>query len=243
MFYNIDTEKMSLLKQNSEDANQIISQLMENHHRIVSEISHEIRNPLTILSSSLQLIQIHHPYIGSDPHWFQVVSNVNYMCQLLEELSAFNNSGSLHNSVFSMEQFLKEIVISFVISLDEENPDIEFTSSISNDLGLFTGDKVKLREVILNLLKNAREAIEGEGTICLTAQREASSLLIELTDSGCGIETEHLESVFEPFVTYKQGGTGLGLPICKRIIEAHNGILRVSSIPGKGTTFSIVFPI
>lgn len=243
MFYNIDIEKMSQLTQNNKDADQIIRQLMENHRRIVSEISHEIRNPLTLISSSLQLMQVQRPDVTSDLHWLQIADNVDYICQLLKELSAFNNSDSLHYSVFSMEQLLKEIVISFVISLDEENPDIEFTSSIPNDLGLFTGDKVKLREVFLNLLKNAKEAIDGEGTILLTVQREASSLFIKLTDNGCGIEAEHLESIFEPFITYKQGGTGLGLPICKRIIEAHNGILRVHSAPGKGATFSIVLPV
>lgn len=243
MLNKIDTDKMNRLMQTDEALKQIISQLIENHHRIVSEISHEIRNPLTLISSSLQLMQIHYPEIVSDPHWLQIVNNVDYMCQLLEELSAFNSSGSLHSSVFSMEQFLKEIVISFVISLDNENPDIEFTSSIPDDLGLFSGDKVKLREVILNLFKNAKEAIEGEGTIYLTARRESSSLLIELTDSGCGISDEYIKSIFEPFITYKKGGTGLGLPICKRIIEAHNGILSVHSVPGKGTTFSIVLPV
>lgn len=243
MLHNIDINKMNQLMEENKDARQIISQLLENHHTTVSTIAHEIRNPLTLVSSSLQIMQLQHPELKEIPNWNQTMEDVDFMRQLLEELSTFNNGNTLHYSVFSIEQLLKNIAISFAISLDEEESDIEFSSSIPTGLGKFTGDKIKLEEVFLNLLRNAKEAIDGEGTIYLSAERKNDILIIQISDNGCGIPEEHLDSIFEPFKTYKQGGTGLGLSLSKRIIESHHGSISVSSEPGKGTTFTIKLPI
>lgn len=243
MLHNIDINKMNKLMEENKDARQIITQLLENHHTTVSTIAHEIRNPLTLVSSSLQVMQAQHPELKDIPNWNQTMEDVDFMRQLLEELSTFNNGGTLHYSVFSIEKLLRNIAISFAISLDEEELDIEFTSSIPDKLGDFTGDKIKLEEVFLNLLRNAKEAITGEGTIHMSAERRRNVLTVKITDSGCGIPEEHLESIFEPFKTYKQGGTGLGLSLSKRIIEAHNGTISAASVPGSKTTFTIKLPI
>ena len=80
------------------------------------------------------------------------MGDVDFIIQLLEELSAFNSSNELYYSVFSIEQLLKNVAISFAISLDTNEADIEFSSSISDSLGEFTGDKIKLQELVLNLL-------------------------------------------------------------------------------------------
>ncbi len=243
MMYNIDINKMNQLMEENKDAKQIISQLLENHHSTVSTIAHEIRNPLTLVSSALQIIQVQHPEVKEFAHWKQTMEDIDFMRQLLEELSTFNNGNTLHYSVFSIEQLLRNIAISFAIALDEEESDIEFTSSVPDNLGKFTGDKVKLEEVFLNLLKNAKEAIPGKGTILLTAVRKKGTLSIQIKDSGCGIPAERIDSIFEPFKTYKEGGTGLGLSLSKRIIEAHGGSISVISKEGKGATFTIKLPI
>ena len=243
MLHNIDINKMNQLMEENKDARQIINQLLENHHTAVSTIAHEVRNPLTLISSALQVMQFQHPELKEISNWTQMMEDVDFMRQLLEELSTFNNGNTLHYSVFSIEKLLKNIAISFAISLDEEELDIEFSSSIPTGLGDFTGDKIKLEEVFLNILRNAKEAIEGEGTILLSAERKKNLLIVRISDSGCGIPKEHLDSIFEPFKTYKQGGTGLGLSLSKRIIEAHQGSIDVSSEPGSGTTFTIKLPI
>lgn len=243
MLHNIDINKMNQLMEENKDAKQIINQLLENHHTTVSTIAHEIRNPLTLVSSSLQVMQFQHPELKEIPNWRQTMEDVDFMRQLLEELSTFNNGNTLHYSVFSIEKLLKNIAISFAISLDEEESDIEFSSAIPEGLGDFTGDKIKLEEVFLNLLRNAKEAIEGEGTILMSAERKRNTLIVKITDSGCGIPEDLIESIFEPFKTYKQGGTGLGLSLSKRIIEAHNGTISVDSKLEKGTSFTIKLPI
>lgn len=243
MLHNIDINKMNQLMEENKDAKQIITQLLENHHTTVSTIAHEIRNPLTLVSSSLQVMQYQHPELKEIPNWTQTMEDVDFMRQLLEELSTFNNGSRLRYSIFPIEKLLRNIAISFAISIDEEDLDIEFTASIPDKLGDFTGDKIKLEEVFLNLLRNAKEAITGEGIIRMAAERKKDFLTIKITDDGCGIPEEHLESIFEPFQTYKQGGTGLGLSLSRRIIEAHNGTISVASVPDNGTTFAIRLPI
>ena len=101
----------------NKEAKQIISQLLENHHTSVSMIAHEIRNPLTLVSSSLQVIETQHPEVRQFHNWEQMMEDVQFMCSLLNELSTFNNSSTLHHSVFSIERLLKNIAVSFAISL------------------------------------------------------------------------------------------------------------------------------
>ena len=138
---------------------------------------------------------------------------------------------------------MKNIAISYAISLDEEDSDIELISSIPSDLGDFTGDRIKLEEVFLNLLRNAKDAVSANGFIRLSALRRDDLLIIKVEDNGCGIPKEHLQSIFEPFKTYKQGGTGLGLSLSLQIIKAHKGSIEVQSQLDKGTTFTIALPI
>ncbi|MBC5689220.1 HAMP domain-containing histidine kinase [Mediterraneibacter sp. NSJ-55] len=243
MLHNIDINKMNQLMEENKDAKQIISQLLENHHTTVSTIAHEIRNPLTLVSSSLQVMEIQHPEVKQYSHWKQTMEDVEFMCSLLNELSTFNNGSTLHHSVFSIEKLLKNIAVSFAISLDSEDSSIEFSSSIPSRLGSYTGDKVKLEEVVLNLLRNAKDAVDENGTITLSADRKKDMLIILCKDNGCGIPADKIDTIFTPFVTSKEDGTGLGLSLSKRIIEAHNGTISVDSIPTKGTTFTIKLPI
>lgn len=243
MLSNIDINKMNTLMSNNDHARQIIPQLLRNHRSTISTISHELRNPLTLVSSALQVMEKQNPELKDIPHWNQVVHDMDFIIQLLEELSAFNRSNELYYSVFSMEQLLKNIAISFAISMDTSDADIEFSSSISDSLGEFTGDKIKLQQVILNLLKNAEEAITEHGSIHLSAVRNHDAVIITCTDTGCGITPEQMDCIFQPFVTYKPGGTGLGLAFSRKIAEAHEGALTAVSTPQESTTFTLTLPV
>lgn len=244
MLNNIDINKMNHLMEENKDARQIISQLLENHHTEVSMIAHEIRNPLTLVSSSLQIIEAQHPEVKEFSSWNQTMEDIRFMCSLLNDLSTFNNSSSLHHSVFSIERLLKNIAVSFAISLDsDEASDISFRSRIAPGMGDFTGDKVKLEEVILNLLRNAKEAVGNSGNIFLSAERIDNEIVICCKDNGCGIPDDIKDQIFEPFVTGKESGTGLGLSLSKRIVEAHSGTISAESSPENGTIFTVRLPI
>lgn len=243
MLTNIDLNKMNRLMEENREAKQIISQLLENHHTTVSMIAHEIRNPLTLVSSSLQIIEAQHPEVKEFYNWNQTMDDVHFMCSLLNELSTFNNSSTLHYSVFSIEKLIKNIAVSFAISLDSENSAIRFSSKIASGMGDYTGDKIKLERVLLNLLKNAREAVNSDGIISLSANRNNDNIVIQCTDNGCGISAEIIDKIFDPFVTYKENGTGLGLSSSKRIVEAHGGSIFAESSDDKGTVFTVTLPI
>lgn len=243
MLQNIEVNKLNQLMNKDKDIQQIISQLLENHHSILSSVAHEIRNPLTLISSSLQLIELQHPEAKNFYGWKQLIKDVDFIRLLLEDLTTFNNGHALYYSVFSMEQFLKNISISFAMANELQYPKIEFTSYIPSSLGTFAGDKIKLEEVILNLLRNAQESIHNKGMIKLSADHSDQTLTIRIQDNGCGIPIEQLPSIFDPFVTHKPNGTGLGLAISKKIIEAHNGTITVESEVGKGSSFILHLPI
>ncbi len=243
VFTNIDINKMNRLMEENKDAKQIISQLLENHHTTVSMIAHEIRNPLTLVSSSLQIIEKQHPEVKKFNNWEQTMEDIQFMCSLLNDLSSFNNSSTLHHSVFSIEQLIKNVAVSFAISLDADGSDIEFTSRVVPGMGDFTGDKIKLEEVLLNLLRNAREAVGKDGRISLSAARQKETVIILCQDNGCGIPANIIETIFDPFVTYKENGTGLGLSSSRQIIEAHGGSINVESAPETGTVFTVTLPV
>jgi signal transduction histidine kinase len=118
---------------------------------------------------------------------------------------------------------------------------------VSADLQVYASP-VQLQQAIMNLVLNAREAmIPHGGKLTISTQTDNDSILIKISDTGCGIEQSELSRVFDTFFTTKHkkiagSGTGLGLSLCKKVIDAHHGTITVDSLPGKGTTFIITLP-
>lgn len=208
---------------------------------ILSKFSHELRNPLTTVYSTIQLIEMQHPEVKEFKYWSNISQDLEYMEQLLVELSDFSKSERLQKSSFSLRALLEQVSLSFAASI--ATSEVEYTSKISPSINQITGDKTKLQEVFLNLLKNAFDASLPNKTIYLEASCDQNFVTIIVRDTGCGIEPEHLPTIFEPFVTYKKGGSGLGLAICKNIIQAHGGTISVESTKGVGTTFHLSLPL
>lgn len=241
MFTDADYDKLQQLMAESPENEALLNKLLSSHKETVSMISHEIRNPLTLVYSTLQLIESRHPEVNAFPYWDSLRADIEYMKVLLEELSVFNNSTSISLKPFDFHSFMKQLVLSFAVSCSDS--DVEFTSYVDPALPIFNGDSIKLREVFLNILRNAKESIQNIGTIRLEATLRDNAIVITIQDSGCGIPEQSLADIFTPFVTHKTGGTGLGLAIAKRTIESHKGNITVSSNVGTGTTFTITLPV
>lgn len=208
---------------------------------ILSKFSHELRNPLTSLYSSIQLIESQHPEVKEFKYWKNLGDDIRYMRQLLDDLSDFSKSETVNFSTFSMYELLEQVSLSFAATIADS--DVEYTSKISPSIQQITGDKIKLQEVFRNLLKNAFDATAPDKTIYLDASLQGESVIIIIRDTGIGITPEQLENIFEPFVTYKKDGTGLGLAISKRIVEAHGGNIALTSIENEGTTVTVTLPL
>ena len=120
---------------------------------------------------------------------------------------------------------------------------------LSSDVRPVKGDSVQLQQVILNLMLNAFSAMSGTGLdgarrlVVRTNSIDESNVLIEVQDNGSGIAVDKLESIFDPFVTSKPEGLGMGLSICRSIIERHGGRISAANNPDGGATFSIVLPV
>ena len=216
-----------------------IAQLKEEQHRTLSRISHEIRNPVTLINSFLQLLADKHPEVTGYEYWDEITDNMEYLLALLQELSAYNNSGHLNRQAVYMDVFLEKLAASVRPVL--QYLQIQFDCRLRQPLPVLYIDEVKLRQALLNLIRNAEEAIQPPGKICLSALAEEDGLCISVSDTGSGIPGEYLDTLFEPFVTHKTSGTGLGLSIVRTIAEAHGGTVSVQSGP-EGTVFTIRLP-
>lgn len=246
MFSMTDYDKLQLIMEESPEKKELLTRLLESHRMEVSAISHEIRNPLTLVYSTLQLIEAQHPQVKSIRHWNSMRQDIEYMNQLLAELSDYNNGEKLTLTRTDSSAFLKTLVLSFASSLLDS--DIEFTSRIAPKLPIILIDPVKIKQTLLNLLRNAQDAVSSlqdlrRPSIRLDAEYTDCKLLISITDNGIGIDAADLASAFDLFVTHKPGGTGLGLAIAKRIITAHKGTIHAESTPGTGSSFTISLPV
>ncbi|MGN0359961.1 MAG: sensor histidine kinase [Hominisplanchenecus sp.] len=218
----------------------VLKKIIEEQKIAISQISHEVRNPITLINSSLQLIEKQHPEVRDFLFWEDTMRDMKYLLRLLEELSNYNNSEKTNPKLLDAGRWLTE-VYSSLSSLSSES--FRFSFRLPEDLPAFYADPIKLRQAISNLIRNGFEALEGDGEVTLSASADEQWMRIRIADTGCGIPEEYMDTLFQPFVTHKQDGTGLGLSITKRIIEAHKGKLLIETIPEKGTAFTILLPL
>ena len=242
MFSATDYHKLYQIMDESPEKKELLTRLLDSHRVEVSTLSHEIRNPLTLVYSYLQLIEAKHPEVSTFQYWSHLHQDIEYMKCLLEELSVYNNSDKLHYTEIDTTSFFRMAALSFASTLVDT--DIQFISNIESSLPVICCDSIKLRQVLTNLFVNAKEASgHSHPVIHFSVYAKDHSLIITISDNGCGIEKECLSTIFEPFVTYKKNGTGLGLAIISRIVHAHHGTIEVSSTPGVLTTFTLTLPI
>lgn len=207
----------------------------------LSKIFHEIKNPLTLINSSLQLIETEHPEVKEFRFWSQTMKDLSNLRLLLDELSSFQKSDLLKKRKINLFDFTEDLLEATEGFLLESGTPLTIESKI-DDLD-FYADGPKLRGAVINLLKNAAESSSAGMPILLKISSLEDLLCFSVIDQGCGISEEDLPHLFEPFHTTKPYGTGLGLPIVKKIVEAHNGTISIDSVPENGTTVTILLPI
>lgn len=207
----------------------------------LSKMFHEIKNPLTLIGSSLQLIESEHPEVKTYRFWNQTIKDLHNLREFINELSDFQKVSNLQKTLISLFDFTEDLIDSTAGFLAILKISLQFECEIL-DLD-FVGDEAKLRQAVINLLKNAAESSPAGSAILLRISADTQMLCMEVTDRGCGIGKEYLSKIFEPFHTTKSYGTGLGLPIVKRIVDSHGGRLSINSTEGAGTTVQMFLPL
>ena len=212
--------------------------LKEEFSFTLSRLSHEIRNPISLISSELQLMASSHPELCSYRQWDNLMDNLEYVKELLNELSDFSHAGTVHLTPTNPKEFLNTVLSCEKTMLDYLGITLE--THIEDISGNVLLDRIKMRQVMFNLIRNSCEAIDHtRGKITVALCQTDSGICISVQDNGCGMTKEQLSNIFRPFITYKSDGTGLGLAVTSEIINAHHGQLKVSSVPGQGSTFCI----
>lgn len=207
----------------------------------LSKMFHEIKNPLTLIGSSLQLIESEHPEVKTYRFWNQTIKDLHNLREFINELSDFQKVSNLQKTLISLFDFTEDLIDSTAGFLETLKISLQFECEIL-DLD-FVGDEAKLRQAVINLIKNAAESSPAGSAILLRISADTQMLCMEVTDRGCGIGKEYLSKIFEPFHTTKSYGSGLGLPIVKRIVDSHGGRLSINSTEGAGTTVQMFLPL
>lgn len=246
-----DYEKMAQLMKQNEEFAYIIRQITEENKYLLSKTSHELRNMLTLIGSSMQLLEKQHSEVTEFKYWNQVRQDLDTTNQLLLELIGFNES----NDMIMQKGDLAKLITNTVASFKGEcyNRGILLKESIDEATLEYTKeyifDQLRLKQALINLIKNAMEACEKGDTITVSMNLgtnedhdELNTIVISVTDTGTPIDEENLPSIFEPYFTTKEMGTGLGLAIVRNIILKHGGDILVNSTK-QNTSFLIELPL
>lgn len=209
--------------------------------RLVSDMAHEVNNPLMIISGRAQLAMME----GTTPQEVQenfriIVDQCMRAKEIIERLLIFSRPSKGKETETDINQSLE-----FVAKLLEHQyslVNIKILKDYAADLPRVMVDEKQMHEVFMNLIKNAAEAMPHGGTITLSTRAEKSGLIVDISDTGMGIPEKIIGEIMDPFFTTKEHGTGLGLAVCYGIMKAHDGDLKVKSEVGKGTTVSVILP-
>jgi PAS domain S-box-containing protein len=211
--------------------------------RLTSQIAHELNNPLYGIMNTLELLKTEvSPKSKRRRILEMALSETVRLTDLLRKMLSFSKPDEEEKQRVDINVILDEILLLVRKQLHENS--IKIAASFEKDLPEVVASKNQLRQVFLNMVSNARDAMPEGGTLTITTSSTRHDVRIEIGDTGVGIREEHLDKIFEAFFTTKEGtkGVGLGLSVCYGFIKEHGGDIRVSSKRGEGTAFTIILP-
>lgn len=216
---------------------------------LAAGIAHEIRNPLTSVKARLYTLDKHlesPPQARADAG--VIATEISRLERIVQDVLNFARPSEPQWKTLSAIALLQEVHDLMASSL--ENQHVQLVVEAGPDLEI-SADAVHLKQILINLVRNAVEAIDGEGTVTLRVRRGHAALqgrdtptaILEVSDNGRGIPPEIEKRLFDPFFSTKETGTGLGLSIAARLVEKLGGNLQYQTSVGRGTTFGIVLPL
>jgi signal transduction histidine kinase len=208
--------------------------------RMAAGIAHEVRNPLFIIRGAAEKLRARHPESAPDVESY-VIDEVDRLNGILTDYLLFARDEPSRRVSMDLVATLGRCVRSLRDSAVDETVAIE--TSFERPEAPFVGEEKRIQQAFLNILLNARQAIQAGGAIAVSLAAAGERYRVAVKDTGAGIAAKDLERIFEPFFTTKSQGSGLGLAVTKKIVEAHGGEIVVESAPGAGTTVSVFLPM
>mgnify|MGYP001020478441 CR=1 FL=1 len=215
---------------------------------MISEISHDLRKPLTNIKGWIQILGEKWPEVSADAQFFHMAEEeIQRLNELVKELVDFSKPQKYETELRDIRSVIRRAAE--LIKPDMRKKNVSFKEQFEDCNWEIPINKNQILEVFLNLFLNAIDAISDSGEIAVTGKvdrpdfKKTDFLAVTVSDTGKGIKKENLSRIFDRYYTTKETGTGLGLAVVERIITAHGGTLAVRSEEGKGTSFTLYFPI
>jgi signal transduction histidine kinase len=221
---------------------------LEELSRLTGELAHEIKNPLSTIKINLKLTAEELEASEKNNHSFAralrklavIQKEADRVEQILDGFLRYLDRGELQVENADINELLSDMVDFY--SPQATSRSITIRMGLCNQPLVCKVDVDMLKQAILNLFINARQAMSEGGELLIRTASQEGNAVIEISDTGIGIEREKLANIFDAFYSSRPQGSGLGLPTTKKIVEAHNGSIAVNSEPGKGTSFTIKLP-
>jgi PAS domain S-box-containing protein len=219
--------------------------------QLTASISHEIKQPIAGITlnaaAALRWLARDQPDMGEVRQALdRIVRDARRADEVMTRIHGLVKKAPTCNEILQLNEAIREVMA--LTSSQLLRNDVSLRAQLAEDLPLIQGDRVQLQQVMLNLVINAIDAMsavdDGPRELMIsTAMRESSAVLVTVRDSGPGVAPEHIERVFEPFYTTKASGMGMGLSICRSIIDAHGGRLWASANAPRGAIFQFTAPV
>lgn len=219
------------------------SEKMAGIGQLAAGIAHEIRNPLASISGSVEMLQGGSARSDDEKKLMGIViKEIDRLNKLITEFLDFARPQDVRLMELDLSQLIKGTIeeVQFIPAAK----DVIFDIDISPQLKI-QGHRDKLKQAFLNIFINAVQALDTKEIkrISVTAKKANDSVVVTVEDTGCGIDDKIIKKIFEPFLTTKSKGTGLGLAVVHSILNAHKATVDVKSVKGEGTTFVVSFPL
>jgi two-component system NtrC family sensor kinase len=212
--------------------------------RLTSQVAHELNNPLYGIMNTLELLKTEvSPQSKRRKILEMAHSETIRLSDMLRKMLSFSKPDQEERQPVDINSIIDEILLLHEKQLREL--DITIAPNFADGLGRVNASKNQLRQVFLNMVANARDAMPDGGSLTVTTSNEADMIKVEVTDTGMGIPEENISKIFDSFFTTKDEvkGVGLGLSVCYGFIKEHGGDINVQSQVGAGTTFTITLPV
>jgi two-component system NtrC family sensor kinase len=212
--------------------------------RLTSQVAHELNNPLYGIMNTLELLKTEiSPQSKRRKILEMAHSETVRLSEMLRKMLSFSKPDQEERQPVEINSVLDEILLLHEKQFREH--DIKIASTFAEGLRLVNASKNQLRQVFLNMVANARDAMPNGGTLTVKTSGNSDEISVEISDTGIGIPEENLKKIFDSFFTTKDEvkGIGLGLSVCYGFIKDHGGDIKVKSRVGAGTTFTITLPV
>lgn len=211
--------------------------------RLTSQIAHELNNPLFGIMNTLELLKTEIPPENKRRKLLDMsLSEIVRLADMLKKMLSFSKPEQEVRKSVNLNTILDEILLLHAKQLQEN--DIKIKTDFYDDLEKVVASTNQLRQVFLNMISNARDAMPEGGILSVSTKKEGGFAHVIFSDTGVGISEENISKIFDSFFTTKSSvkGVGLGLSVCYGFIKDHGGDIKVKSVPGEGATFTISLP-